>query len=238
MYGYITGKHGISSLLRKMLFGSLRSPRTIDTSSSLCDTLLFVANGAAWLLQQREFSPGFEFLHAAYQRALISRDLATYSGRIRMTELQEAFTLYYPDDVLSYLHCNLNRQSPDNWLARLVRKPDGSQHPLQHLLLMHFLDVPIESFFSNPLDFHPFGTGPWPCLNIASDHYRQHQIKHCEIVHSQYVGGRPVGTFSCSCGFVYSRTGPDASVEDQFRFNKIKAFGQIWETKLQTSLGR
>src|SRR6266567_5649735 len=170
----------------------LRSSRAIDTSSRLSDTLLVIAEGAAWLLQQRELSRGPEFLHDAYKRALIRRDLATYSGRIRMTELQEAFASYYPDDVLSSLHCGLNRQSPDNWLARLVRKPDGSLHPLQHLLLLHFLASPIEAFFSNPPDPHPFGFGPWPCLNAASDHYRQRQIEHCEIVHSRYVGGRPV----------------------------------------------
>lgn len=211
----------------------LRFPREIDTSSRLCDTLLFIANGTAWLLQQQELSPGLAFLHHAYKRALIRRDLATYSGRVRMAELQEAFASYYSDDVLSYLHCHLNRQSPDNWLARLVRKPDGSQHPLQHLLLMQFLGSSIEAFFSISSESHPFGTGPWPCLNTASDHYRQRQIERCEIVHSQYVGGKPVGTFSCSCGFVYSRTGPDTSLEDQFRFSKIKAFGPIWEAKLQ-----
>lgn len=212
----------------------LRSPRTIDTSPQLRDTLLFIADGAAWLLQQRELSPGLEFLHNAYKRALIYHDLAKYSGRIRMTELQEAFASYYPDDILSFLHCSLNRLSHDNWLARLVRKPDCSQHPLQHLLLMRFLGSPIAAFFSNPSNSHPFGTGPWLCLNIASDHYHQRQIEHCEIAHSQYVGGGPIGIFSCSCGFVYSRTGPDASVEDQFNFSKVKAFGQIWETKLQT----
>jgi Tn7-like transposition protein D/TniQ len=214
-------------------FGPLHSSHAIDTSSRLCDTLLFIANDAAWLLQQRELSPGLEFLHAAYKRALISRDLATYSGRIRMTELQEAFVSYYSDDILSYLHCSLNKLRPDNWLARLVRKPDGSQHPLLHLLLMHFLGSPIEAFFSSSSDSYPFGTGPWPCLNAASEHYHQRQIERCEIVLSQYFGGRPVGTFTCSCGFVYSRTGPDASAEDQFRFSKIKAFGPIWQTKLQ-----
>jgi Tn7-like transposition protein D/TniQ len=211
----------------------LLSPRAIDTSTSLCDTLLFIANSAGWLLQQRDLSPGLEFLHDAYKRALISRNLATYSGRIRMTKLQEAFASYYSEDVLSYLHSSLNRQSSDNWLARLVRKPDSSQHSLQHLLLMHFLGSPIESFFSSPSDSHPFGTGPWPCLNAASDHYHQRQIEHCEMLHSKYVRGRPVGIFSCSCGFVYSRTGPDASPEDQFHFSKINAFGPIWETKLQ-----
>jgi hypothetical protein len=212
----------------------LTSPRAIDTSSNLSETLLFIANSAAWLLQQRELLPGLEFLHDAYMRALIRHGLATYSCRIRMTELQEAFVSYYPDDVLPHLHCSLNRQSPDNWLARLVRKPGGSQHPLQHLLLMHFLGSPIEAFFSNSLeDSHPFGTGPWPCLNAASDHYQQRHIEHCETAPGQYVGGRPVGIFSCPCGFVYSRTGPDTSIEDQFRFSKIKAFGPIWETKLQ-----
>lgn len=212
----------------------LSSSRAIDISSRLCDTLLFLANGAAWLLQQRDLLPGLEFLYAAYKRALISLDLATYSGRVRMTDLQEAFVSYYPEDVLSYLHCNLNRHSSDNWLARLVRKPDGSQHPLQHLLLMRFLGYTIETFFSsNSSDLHPFGTGPWPCLNAASSHYHQRQITECHITHSPYTSGRPVGTFSCLCGFVHSRTGPDASVEDQFRFSKIRAFGQSWEMRLQ-----
>jgi hypothetical protein len=212
---------------------SLSPARPIDTSFRFHDILLFLANGASWLLRQRNLSPGLEFLCAAYKKALISQDLATYSGRVQMTELQEAFASYYPDSILSYLHCNLNRHSPDNWLARLVRKPDGSQHPLQHLLLIRFLDCTIETFFASSLDSPPFGIGPWPCLNTTSDHYRQCQIEQCEIVHGRYVDGRPVGTFSCSCGFVYSRTGPDTTVEDQFRFSKVKVFGQIWETRLQ-----
>ena len=211
----------------------LSPPRSVDMSSNLNSTLLFIADGAAWLLQQRDISPGLEFLRTTYTRALISQDLATYSSRIRMTELQEVFVSYYPDNILSYLHCNLNRHSSDNWLARLVRKPDGSQHPLQHLLLMHFLGCTPETFFLKHSDQPLFGVGPWPCLNPTSDHYRQPQIKECQIVHSQYVNGRPMGTFSCSCGFVYSRTGPDVSVEDRFRFDKIKTFGRIWDAKLQ-----
>lgn len=207
--------------------------RPID-ASLLCEILLFISNGAAWLLRQPDLSPGLEFLYKAYKQMLINRDLARYSGRIWMKELQEAFISYYADDILSYLHCNLDRRSPDNWLARLVRKPDGSQYPLQHLLLMRFLGCPIETLFS---DLHtnslPFGTGPWPCLNIASEHYRQHQVMQCEIMYSPYTGGRPLGIFLCDCGFVYSRIGPDRSPEDQSRIGKIRAFGLIWETKLQ-----
>lgn len=206
--------------------------RSIDTSF-LCDTLLFIANSSAWLLRQRELSAGLEFLRVAYRRRLIEQDLATYSGRIRMAELQEAFASYYPDNVLAYLHCNLNRKSPDNWLARLVRKPDGSQHPLQHLLLMQFLGGTIETFFACPPDRRPFGAGPWPCLNSTSGHYHQYLINECQVQHSQYTGGRPTGVFSCTCGFDYTRTGPDTSVEDQFRLSKVKNFGEMWETSLR-----
>ncbi len=150
-----------------------------------------------------------------------------------MTELQETFVSYYNDNVLLYLNCTLNRKSSDNWLARLVRKPDGSQHPLQHLLLMHFLRCSVEAFFSRPPNYLPFGIGPWPCLNAASDHYRQYSIEKCKIIYGSYIGGRPLGIFSCACGFIYSRTGPDKSIEDQFRFGRIKTFGEVWETKLQ-----
>ncbi len=36
------------------------------------------------------------------------------------------------------------------------------------------------------------------------------------------------------CGFAYSRTGPDIKLDDQFKRSKIKSFGTLWETRLQT----
>lgn len=44
---------------------------------------------------------------------------------------------------------------------------------------------------------------------------------------------RPVGTFTCSCGFIYSRRGPDSSAEDRYRIGRIKNFGPVWEKKLK-----
>ncbi len=43
----------------------------------------------------------------------------------------------------------------------------------------------------------------------------------------------PTGIFACSCGFTYSRTGPDASAEDQFKVGKVESFGGVWERRLQ-----
>ena len=46
----------------------------------------------------------------------------------------------------------------------------------------------------------------------------------------------PVGTFSCTCGFVYTRSGPDESEDARYRFGRIKRFGQVWEEKLKELL--
>jgi hypothetical protein len=43
----------------------------------------------------------------------------------------------------------------------------------------------------------------------------------------------PVGTFSCSCGFVYSRPGPDKNEIDKFSIGRIKNFGPVWHSTLK-----
>src|SRR5712691_12792522 len=114
------------------------------------------------------------------------------------------------------LHCELDERTEESWLERLAHKPDNAQHPLHHLLLIHCLEQTAEAFFHLPTEDKPFGTGPWPCLNPACNHFRQFQIKECHIIYSQHIGGKPMGTFACSCGYTYSRTGPDKSVNDHF----------------------
>ena len=46
---------------------------------------------------------------------------------------------------------------------------------------MTFLEMSAESFFFNFKEFKPFGDGPYPCLNAASDHFGEHLIEKCEI---------------------------------------------------------
>ena len=43
----------------------------------------------------------------------------------------------------------------------------------------------------------------------------------------------PIGTFNCSCGFIYARKGPDKLVDDLYRIGRIKAFGGVWKGKLK-----
>lgn len=138
----------------------------------------------------------------------------------------------YAPKLLRMLHCELDEYSEDSWLERLARKPDSVQHPLHHLLFIHCLEQSAETFFHLPTEDKPFGDGPWPCLNPACVHYLEPEVKHHNVTYSSYVSGKPIGTFSCECGFIYSRTGPDTSAEDRWKRGRIDAFGPVWEKKL------
>ena len=197
------------------------------------EVLLSLALDALWLLSERRLSQGPYFLYRRYSQLLTDLDLATYKGRVFISELQQKFRFCYSPDILEMLGCKIDERIDENWLVRLVRKPENAQHPLHHMLLIHFLGHSVETFFNIPSADHPFGEGPWPCLNPASNHYQQFQIQQCRVDYSQHVHGRPVGTFSCACGFTYVRVGPDGSLEDCFKLSKVKSFGRLWVERLQ-----
>jgi hypothetical protein len=165
---------------------------------------------------------------------MIACGLATYNGCVRAGELLRRFRAHYPAGILKSLGCELGGRDvrKDNWLLRLVRDPKHVQPPLHHLLLINFLGPTAEEFFSLPEELNYFGEQPWPCLNPASEHHGEGKITGCEI---SYRGKnhRPVGSFSCECGFVYARTGPDETPEDRLRISKMKAFGHVWEDALR-----
>jgi len=223
-------RHEFVSAERGIQLPKSRSYKLLNLHQAV---LLRIAEDAAWLLKQHPLTPRLDTLAKRYRELLAERDLATYSGRVRVSELLNQFCECYSPELLEYLQCQIDVESQHNWLFRLVRSPKGSQHPLRHLLLMQFLGHTAESFFKLPKQFKPFGKRPWLCLNKAADHFRQPVIPECEVIYSQ-EHGRPIGTFHCSCGFTYTRTGPDESEEDTLRITKIRAFGSVWEDALKT----
>jgi len=185
-----------------------------------------------WLLSSNVSIKSLDDLRNRYLGYLYSKDLATYSGRIRMRDLEKAFVEYYSPGFLNAVQCQVD-PGTDHWLCRMVRKPKTSHHPLRHVLLIGFLGLTMEDFYTEyPVPITPFGRGPWPCLNRAANHYHKSVVKKC-IVTRDYKTGAPVGTFKCSCGFVYSRRGPDLNENDRYRIGRIKEFGEVWLKKLQ-----
>lgn len=207
--------------------------RALLLSDTCHQILLQVARDACWLLNHQEPVLASEERRRRYLHLLARHGWATASGIVHQRELLQAFKAYYSPEGLHLLHCELDENTQDHWLARLVHTKEVAQHPLYHLLLIQLLGFTAETFFRLSPEYLPFGKGPWPCLNPVSAHYQQSMILECQITHNWKMAKRPVGTFACSCGFTYFRAGPDQLPEDRLRRDGVKAFGPLWEEALQ-----
>jgi len=209
------------------------APRPLDILNSSHQSLLRIAQDVTWLLNQSNFVPGLESIRDRYIKLLIERGLATYTGQVHIKKLTQALNDYYSPELLKLLQCEIKEGDNNAWFLRLVRSPKHSCHPLYHLLFIQFLGYTVEEFFQLSSALNPFGDGPWPCLNPVCPHFRQLCIQTFELKRDKTHGGRQTATFSCECGFVYSRMGSDTSSHDLFKVGKIKERGKIWEAALE-----
>lgn len=126
-----------------------------------------------------------------YHAALRERGFGKGRSSIAQGRLLEAFAALF-GPIVEILPATL----PDGWLAAIGRKHRKAFHPLCHVLLRCVLkDLPLE-----PVR-RPFGTGPWRCRNPLAAHHGQPVIDDLET-HSE--GGKMIGRFVCSCGYVFS----------------------------------
>ncbi len=204
------------------------APRTLPWR----EYLLPLSHDAAWLLEQPPIlEVNLVTLRKRYKIALAEQGLASYTGVIKTRRLIQDFANFYPADLLAGLNCSLDDTVKVPWPVRLVREHDRSvQHPLRHLLWIHFLGYTSQTFFALPLELQPFGQGPWPCLNPVCPHYQQPVIDTYHMERRQHAW--PVGTFSCECGYQYRRKGPDRAEDDRFR-GKCVAYGPLWDSELR-----
>ncbi len=195
--------------------------------------LLTISRNVAWLLECPTRQPNLPPIRARY-RLLADRSLATYSGRVHAEALLKQFDKQYPQPMLSQLTSlsdDYLRGTP-TWLLNIVRSTRRAKDPLQHLLLMCFLNITAEEFFSSSIEIQHFSQSPYPCLNRTAAHFRERRIKQCRITFTK-DHGKPVGTFHCDCGFIYRRTGPDRSSKDQLRIDRMVEFGDVWTNALK-----
>ncbi|MGN9863419.1 TnsD family Tn7-like transposition protein [Bacillus swezeyi] len=173
-----------------------------------------------------------EDIKLKYRASLFELNLITVSNRVRQKELYQAFKNKFPKGFLEKYESTLNIADEYNWLKVITRNTKRHVHPFRHLLMLYFLEQDIDDFVNQEADVGRFGTGPWPCLNKAAEHHREFVIPGVEITRDS-KSKVPIGTFSCSCGFVYTRKGPDMSLENRFRIGRVKAFGEVWKSKLK-----
>lgn len=197
------------------------------------DKLLQISQAAYYLLSKdlSHVSKGDVLLR--YKNLLYEMNLATNNLSVKQEELHELVVSHYGIELLHILESSIDNNDEYNWLRVATRGVKRTVHPLRHILLILFLVGDMDTFFQGiRKSYNSFGIGPWPCLNSASGHYRQDVINNV-IITADYKTRKPVGTFTCECGYCYSRMGPDQSDKDRYRKGRIKAFGHVWESKLQ-----
>lgn len=186
------------------------------------------------LLNNRYPNKPPEWFFSQYIERLKLMGLANTNGSVRQKELREQFIEFYGESLLKIVQSTIN-DSDSSWLSMMVRKPRKTIHPIRHLLLIQFLGITLEELWNEETDYLPFGESPYLCLNAGADHYLKPVITDRAIRYDSKIK-RPVGTFSCSCGFVYARSGPDSSEEDKYKIGRVKEFGGVWEAKLKELL--
>jgi hypothetical protein len=218
-----------------------RETHRFDHSDQRDEFHLAIARDARWLLDQRGLCATPDSLRRRYLNLLYDRGLATSADKVRLRVLRSEVESHYGRDFLESLGCGFASQAH---IFNDLMSAEGrhARHPIEHLLFIHFLGCSARGFFLLPAEKRqPFGAPPWPCLNSASEHYRELRIEKCTIkdVHlstedvRRNSPRRPVGEFACDCGFVYRRIGPDTSEEDRYKKNWTAELGAVWESKLQ-----
>lgn len=189
-----------------------------------------LAEAAQWVMNTQLVSQGLLWLKERYRGALIQKGLATPSGRVFQEKLSADFSGYYSSECLKTAQSPISLDKR-NWLNNMVWKAKRAVYPVRHLLFIRYLFGSVEEFFSSQTSYQPFGHSPWICLNAAAEHHLQTVVDTCLITYCHDTK-KPVGTFVCDCGFVYSRRGPDVNETDKFKIGRIKEFGPMWHRKL------
>jgi hypothetical protein len=197
-----------------------------------CNHLNFLAKQSHILLNLLYESGGLKNVIKTYRARLYELGFITPSGSIRFQALRSKLYDTVGYDLLCMCQSEVNKDSQDTWLHKILRGGEHI-HTLRHLIMMLFLGQTIDSILEmHEEGYHPFGVVPWPCLNKTADHFREEIISQCEVSLCSDTG-RPVGTFTCDCGFIYSRRGPDLNDFDRNKIGRIKQYGSVWERKFE-----
>lgn len=189
-------------------------------SNHALNVLQLLAQDAYFLLEHELHSRDLNWFRKQYVSVLIERGLATATGRVHQRSLVQQFLSTYNQEILQTLDSTVHAENDHNWLFNIVRKNRKAFHPIRHLLIIRFLGLSVAELLGGDRGYKPFGAGPWLCLNPAAEHYLQFTITNLKVSRCCDTK-KPVGTFSCSCGFIYCRTGPDRTKEDACRIGKI-----------------
>ena len=203
--------------------------RDFIENQGLSEKLINVATEVKFLLNNSFANLNQNVVYKKYLMLLNNKGLITPKGNIRQVTLFKEFTNYYGTEFLEVLDSTIEMKNEYNWLKIITRKPKRTSHPIRHILLIGFLCGGLKEFVKMPVkSINYSGNELFPCLNPTCKNYNKLIIQHYKVT-SDYKTREPVGTFSCKCGFTYSRK----LKNDKYKIGRIKNFGSIWENRLK-----
>lgn len=215
---------------------------TTDNCRSLKSTLKTTDKSKYWLkviseetqkLATIPYAFKLDELEFKYHTILQARGYKTIKGHTDHQKLSSDFEVFFGLEVLDLLQSRVDKDNPNCWLKSIARKHRKGFHPIRHILIILFLGETLGTILKgSKIVYSPFGEKPYLCLNKACPHYKNPVIEEVKITRCSDTK-QPVGTFECSCGFIYSRRGPDMEESDKFKIGRIKAFGPKWKKKLE-----
>ncbi|MZK48997.1 TnsD family Tn7-like transposition protein [Clostridium beijerinckii] len=87
------------------------------------------------------------FFREYYLKELIHKGMAESRMKIYQQDLLRDFKNYYGDDYLTLLGCNFDIDNKYNWVTAITRKHRKSFHPIQHLLMIEYMNIDIKELF-------------------------------------------------------------------------------------------
>lgn len=174
----------------------------------------------------------FDDILQKYKVRLIETGFASVTGITNWNKVNKEFVNFFSNEYLELLDSDINLKEKFTWTKKLFRR-NLLIHPIRHILFIQFLFGSVNNLIKyKKKKYEPFGSGPWPCLNKVAEHYKQDVIKEVEIS-NRSTGDIPLGIFECSCGYIYTRSGPDKKNDDKYVKKTVKEYGPVWELALK-----
>lgn len=124
-------------------------PSPLDPENHIHGQLLRIAETAAWLLWKCRGFISIRCLQGRYQDALEDQNLIK-KGRLDLETLEQRVAQHFSPQLLSCLRCELTDGGAKGWVAELLNTNGYGKHPLEHILMMNFLDIRPESLALTP----------------------------------------------------------------------------------------
>lgn len=190
-----------------------REPKQVQqlkSHNSVHNFFLKLAKDALWLLTYHNYKHDLIDLNDQYMILARKHGFETQNGQFDKRCFSREFFEEYPNDVLELLGSQGTFIYPNPWLNYFIASPKILQHPLRHLLVIHFFQHTAETFFKNinrrliSQDTGYFGKGPWPCFNPKCNFFMEKVIEYFDYTHDEKLE-KYIATFACpDCNSMYS----------------------------------